>query len=286
MTAKALCLFYAGDGTNFVVLYNPGDLKTTPNGFVEVTKQIYIPPSNDREFEDTLETFDFNGNYIVKSIRNRSREFEIDYSQTGVKLNDPDMYTYGGFLVWDITRKSQLPIREKFFSYRFTDFTVVGETVWTCSPKDEDSAIFNLSLTTNLDTQVLTVPSVKYLRTHFGNIFLRAKFLNGTVIKVPFDEIFSLPPDNSFVVAYIVLGVVIALAILACVGCKVRERRMKMSQEVKQIKRKKTENQKKVKQFIQETEAGGSLVDATQSRFKSVAKDNTTLMTSESDVML
>ena len=283
----AVCLLYAGDGSNFVIVYNPGDIEQTPQGKIDGLMQIYIPPSNERQFEDIYEAFDFNNNLIIKSIRNRSREYEVVYSQKGKKLDQPGVFIYGGFLVWDLSRRSQRPVIQKYLSYRFSGFTLLGDHVWTSSPMDGESAIFNLSLSTSLTNQVLEIPDVEYLRTHFGDTFLKAKFLNGTVRKVPFGDIFTLPPNNSFFYAYLALGIIILVIFIVCVGTKVRKRRQVLANEIKVTIRKKTENQKKVRQFIMEAQNNNNNSTLDQSKFKSTLRGNTTLLTETSqDIML
>ena len=212
--ASAICLLYTGSGgTNYVVIYNPG-FDEKGGARLDGFKEIYIPPTLDGEYEEAYSNFDFTPTMIVHSLRNRSREFEAMYDIEGKEILDPVAQPYAGFLVWDFKSKSKLPVREKYFDNHFTNFTIAGSSIWTCSPSGSNSSIYNVSLDLEASNQTLTVPDVTYLKNYFNNAFLRATFQNGSLIRIPFDNIFKLPADTSLNITFIILG----LLLLALVG--------------------------------------------------------------------
>ena len=283
----ATCLAYTGDGANYVLLYDPGDINVTPQGRIAGTRLITIPPSTDRFYEDKINTFKITNNLIIKSTFNRRREFQVTYLQQGKEIQDPSIDSYDGFMVWDLTRKARWPVIRKYFPSHFTDFTLAGDLIWTCSPQDEPSTVFNLSLGTNITTQVLSVPDVEYLRAYFDNMFLKADFLNGTVIKIPFNQIFSLPSKNTSAYIYIITGVLVLILVLFCVCCKTQNKRKAMGEEIQKIEKRKTMSKEKVKQFIPEKEDRDNSSALDFSRFKSTVHNPTTITDETSqDVML
>ena len=280
---QATCLVYTGDGINYVLLYDPGDLKRTDQGRIVGVKEILIPGNLDRLYQEPLPRFEITNNFIIKSSVNRRREYQVANSGEGGKLMDPIVESYEGFMVWDLTEQSQWPVVRKYFTSHFTDFTLVGDLIWTCSPQDEPSTVFNLSLSTEISNQVLQITDTEYIRDYFDNMFLKANFLNGTVIKVPFNQIFYLPPKNTSVYFYIIIGVLVVFLLLVCVCCKAKNRR---KDKIQEIPRRRSTNERKLKQFIlQHPEIIESFFDS--SRLKDSYKQNQT-MTSQTlqDVML
>ena len=251
---QALCLLYSGDGTSYVILYDPGD-SMTPQGVVKSIKEIYVPPTNQRELEDTYSTFDITSNLIVKSMKNRHSEFEVRYTDQGVEIQQPGEYLYSGFMVWDLSNESQLPVIEKYFTTHFSDFTVAGNSIWTCSPKDGDSTVYNLALNIDPKNQILKIPDVEYLRSHFQNLYLRAKFVNGTVKLVHFNLIFVLPPDKTYLDAYLGFSIVIVLitGIYMCLRPP-REDREEVETDIKLLGWSKAENADKYINFLDEND--------------------------------
>ena len=247
---KAICLFYSGSGSNYVFILNPGE-KPGDAPSIDGFKEICIPPSNENQYEYTINTFDFSTNIVVKSIRNRSREFEMRYDEDGEQFKEPHQQSYAGFLVWDITSDSHLPVRQKYFTARFTDFTIAGGSIWTCSPQDRNSSMFNLSLELDISKQTLTIPNVDYLRNYFENIYLRATFQNGSLIKIPFSSIFLLPENNTFHYTIILLGLLAVILVGVFIGVRIG-RKYKYRAELAEKKKSKVEGRTEMQETTAE----------------------------------
>ena len=276
---QATCIVFTGVGTNYVILYDPGDLKTTPQGKIVGTKEINIPQNQVRIYNDSLANFDLGNNLLIKSTYNLREEFEVRYSEEGERLRYPLIHSNDGFMVWNLTSKSKGPAIIKYFPTHFTDFTLAGDLIWTCSPQDEPSAVFNLSLGINISNQMLTIPDVEYLRGYFGSMYLKANSLNGTVIKVPFNQMFSLPTKNNSGYAFIILGVLVISMVLFCLACKAKGKRMMAVRQTNTIHQKRPfSHNDGISKLIPETEPSSTL---TYSRFRNSIPENPTTLTDE-----